>query len=212
MSRPIISSIKQGSQLRQWYWRKAELVIYARSLGLKIGGAKFEILERIANYLDSGKKSGHSTQIKSTSPKSHFDWKNNPLTPHTLITDNYKNTENVRNFFKSHLGPQFKFNLALMDWVKNNVGKTLEEALQYYKSYKAKKKSPGFKTQIKSHNQFNQYVRDFLNDNPKLSLKDARRTWSLKTQQPSANGRHVYDPSDLKIEPQVSSQKRKSTK
>ena len=33
--RPEIASIATGAELRRWYWRKDELVAYARTIGVK---------------------------------------------------------------------------------------------------------------------------------------------------------------------------------
>ena len=53
--RPDIRSIKDSAELRRWYWRKAELVNRARELNLKTTASKFELLDRIAHFLDTGK-------------------------------------------------------------------------------------------------------------------------------------------------------------
>ena len=55
-------------------------------------------------------------------------------------------------------------------------------------------------TKIKHHDQFNQYTRDFLEDNPTLRMDGGRRIWALKIKLPSETGRHVYDRSDLSLE------------
>lgn len=195
--RPDIESIKSGTELRRWYWRKDELVPYARSLGLKSNSGKFEVLERIANFLDTGEKRLPSDSASAA--KSKFDWHSEPLTNSTQITDSYKNTQNVRRFFQAEIGPEFKFNIALMDWMKDNAGRTLKDAVEAYRAIKAQESRPGFKTKIKSHNQFNQFTRDFLEDNPGLGMSDVRRSWAAKIRLPSEDGRHVYEKSDAKL-------------
>lgn len=196
-SRPGIETIQSGKELKRWYWRKDELVPYARSLGLKTNSGKFIILDRIAHFLDTGEKLLPTDGANKS--KSRFNWQTEILTDATPITDNYKNTQNVRKFFQTELGADFKFNLALMDWMKDNVGRTLGDACQAYKAIKEQEKIPGFKTKIKSHNQFNQYTRDFLEDNPELGMSDVRRIWALKIKCPSDDGRHIYKRSDLSL-------------
>lgn len=194
---PDISSIKTGAELIRWYWRKDELVSHARALGLKTTSGKFTILERIAHYLDTGEVSHPLDKAEKSSSK--FKWHSEPLSSSTIITDNYKNSQNVRSFFQAEVGPEFKFNIAFMDWMKDNVGRTLGDACEAYVAMRAQENVPGYKTKIKSHNQFNQYTRDFLQDNPKMGMEDVRKTWALKIQRPSQDGRHVYDRSDLKM-------------
>ncbi|MEL6647966.1 MAG: DUF6434 domain-containing protein [Pseudomonadota bacterium] len=196
-TRPRIETVSSGRELKRWYWRKEDLVAHARALGLSPSGAKFDILDRIAQFLDTGDVV--APKPASGKPKSKFDWHKAPLTPETVITDSYRNTQNVRRFFKAQCEPGFKFNIAFMDWMKGNVGKTLSDACEAYWTIKTESTKPGHQTEIRAHNQFNQYTRDFLADNPDLGLKDVRRFWALKIQQPSEDGRHVYNRADLDL-------------
>jgi len=182
---------------RQWYWLKSELEAFAKNIGVRATGGKFTILDRIAHYLDTGQKDWPGDV--GTRPNSKFDWHSAALTPETVITDSYKNSQNVRRFFKAHADDGFKFNIAFMGWMKANVGATLADAVTEYHRMKSDEANPEFQSKIAHHNQFNQYTRDFLADNPEATLADVRRFWALKRDQPSANGRHVYDPKDLKL-------------
>lgn len=61
-----------------------------------------------------------------------FDWHSDKISADTLIDSNYKNTQNVRRFFKAACGDEFAFNRAFMLWMKNNVGKTMGEAVKQW--------------------------------------------------------------------------------
>lgn len=196
-TRPPIAKISTGAELRLWYWTKAELEAECRRRGLKIAGAKFTQLDRIAHFLETGERQLPGDSKPRTTSK--FDWHSAPLTPETQITDSYRNSQNVRRFFKSQIGDQFKFNIAFMAWIKANVGKTLADAVVEYHRQTAAAKVPGAQSEIARHNQFNQYTRDFLADNPEMSLEDVRHFWALKRSLPSENGRHTYAPSDLEL-------------
>lgn len=193
--RPDIATITSASDLRQWYWLKSELVIHAKSLGLRTSGGKFEILDRIAYFLEHG-KAPLEAKSKTTST---FDWHNATLTPETVLTDNYKNSQNVRRFFQTHADPKFKFNIEFMAWIKANTGKTLADAVLEYRTMRTREAAPDHQTQIAPHNQFNQYTRDILADHPDLNLGDVRRIWAKKRSLPSKDGRHRYEPSDLDL-------------
>lgn len=195
--RPDIDTIATGKELQRWYWRKDELIAHARHLGLKTTSGKFVILDRISHFLDTGEKQFPGDL--AIRPASKFDWHCEPLTMLTEITDSYKNTQNVRRFFKGAIGDGFKFNIAFMEWIRSNTGKTLQDACAAYLDIQNQSGKPGFRTSIKDHNQFNQYTRDFLDDNPQLGMADVRRIWALKIGTPSDTGRHVYDPADLKL-------------
>lgn len=197
-SRPEIGTIRSGRDLKRWYWRKDELIPQARALGLKSTGAKFTLLDRIAHFLDTGEKALPDDAAPKAS--SRFDWHGEVLSPTTLITDNYRNTQNVRRFFQATLGPSFKFNIAFMEWMRANTGRTLGDAVQAWENITGEKAAPGARTRIKAHNQFNQYTRDILDDHPELSMDDVRRIWARKIALPSEDGRHVYHPSDLELD------------
>lgn len=171
----------------------------ARTCSLKRTGGKFTLLERLAHYLDSG-ETDWPGEIKQK-VTSRFDWHSAELTLETEITDSYKNSQNVRRFFKAHAGSGFKFNIQFMKWMRENTGKTLGNAVAEYHRQKETAAAPGFQSEIAEHNQFNQYTRDFLADNPQMGMAEVRHHWALKRQLPSDTGRHVYDPSDLKLTP-----------
>ena len=128
--RPNIRSITDGAGLRKWYWRKAELVDRTRELHLKTTASKFELLDRIAHFLDTGTAIAQPQKRKSF--KSKFNWHVEALKPETIITDSYKNTQNIRRFFKLHIGDAFKFNIQFMEWMRENTGATLTEACSAY--------------------------------------------------------------------------------
>ena len=197
-TRPDIETISSADELRRWYWRKDELVTHARHLGLKTTSGKFTILDRIAHYLSTG-ETIFPGDIKPT-VKSRFDWHSERLSRDTVITDSYKNSQNVRRFFIAEIGDNFKFNIAFMDWIRTNIGKTLGDACSAFRDMQKLQKDVGFRTDIKSHNQFNQFTRDFLDDNPELNMDNVRRIWALKIALPSNTGRHVYAKSDLDLD------------
>ncbi len=195
--RPEISTITTGAELRRWYWLKSELGAQAKAVGVRATGGKFTILDRLAHHLDTGELQWPGDMRKA--PRSRFDWHSAELTPETVITDSYRNTQNVRRFFKVQAGEGFKFNIAFMAWMKANVGKTLADAVAEYHRLKDEETKPGFQSEIARHNQFNQYTRDFLADNPDMGLDDVRKYWALKRDMPSGDGRHVYERSDLDL-------------
>lgn len=195
--RPDIQNIDTSAELRRWYWTKDELLEECRRLGLRVSGGKFRLLDRIAHFHDTGETTFPGDKKQKVTSK--FDWHSADLTPETVITDSYKNSQNVRRFFKAHVGPHFKFNIASMAWMKENVGKTLADAVVMIKRLEEEAANPGFQSKIADHNQFNQYTRDFLADNPQMGMKEVRYFWALKRMQPSEDGRHRYAPSDLSL-------------
>lgn len=197
-TRPELASIKSAAELKRWYWLKEELVDHAKACGVKTTGGKFTILDRIGHFLDTGETVWPSDKKQKVTSK--FDWHKEPLSEATVITDSYKNSQNVRRYFKANVDQKFSFNVEFMAWMKANVGKTLGDAGVEYLAMRDREHEAGFQSKIADHNQFNQYTRDFLADNPDLGLADVRRVWALKRKLPSDSGRHVYEPGDLDLE------------
>jgi hypothetical protein len=58
-----------------------------------------------------------------------FDWHRDPITRTTPVTDTYRNTQNVRRFFKSECGDHFRFDRPFMTWMKDGKRKTMGDAV-----------------------------------------------------------------------------------
>jgi hypothetical protein len=57
-----------------------------------------------------------------------FDWHAGPITRDTPITSTYRNTQNVRRFFKAECGDHFRFDRPFMSWLKNAKNRTMGDA------------------------------------------------------------------------------------
>ncbi len=194
MDKPILNKEISLEGFNDFYWLKKELVHFCRTIGISSTGGKIEISNRIRTYLSTGKI---VKQAKNTHKiTSKFDWANEVLTKNTLITDSYKNGENVRNFFIQEIGSHFKFNVIFMKWMKENVGKTLNDAIIEWKRIETLKKDRNYVSEIKPQFEYNKYMRAFLKDNPNLSSKDAMKFWKLKS---SKRGSNEYNKKDLEL-------------
>jgi hypothetical protein len=196
MIRPDINEIETGAELKRWYWLKEELVDFCKRTQLSYVGAKFDILERIATALDKGVTKTENT-TNEVKPTSKFIWSKSLLTLDTIITDSYTNGPNTRKFFKQHCGDKFHFSIPFMDFMKNNCGKTLQNAVNEWHKLNEQSKDKNFKSEIPASNQYNKYIRDFFADNPTMTLEQARHFWKLKRSLPL--GRHIYEKTDLKL-------------
>lgn len=58
-----------------------------------------------------------------------FDWHSDPISRASTIDAAYRNTQNVRRFFKAECGEQFKFNRPFMAWMTNGKPKTMGDAV-----------------------------------------------------------------------------------
>ncbi|WP_339766107.1 DUF6434 domain-containing protein [uncultured Hoeflea sp.] len=57
------------------------------------------------------------------------DWHADPITEATVIDAGYRNTQNVRRFFKSAIGDHFNFDRPFMAWMRSHQGSTMAEAV-----------------------------------------------------------------------------------
>lgn len=193
-TRPPLSREISAKDFKDFYWLKKELQEFCKKEGLRQSGSKVEIANRILHYLTTGK----SPQVvnKKLAKRSTFDWSTGALSPSTIITDNYKNSENVRSFFTEQIGKPFKFNVKFMNWMKANQGKTLGDAIVAWRKIKQEKKARIAPKEIAPQFEYNRYLRDFLADNPGKSRKEGIELWKIKR---SLRGPNEYEQSDLNL-------------
>jgi len=193
MKRPDLNSKLSIDDFENFYWLKEELVLFCKKNGICSSVGKSEIAERIKIYLSTGKIIRETTKQIFTSK---FDWNSSILNLDTIITDNYKNTENVRAFMKKLIGSHFNFSTEFMQWTKLNIGKTLGDAILEWKSIYEFKKTTKIKSEIAPQFEYNTYIRDFLTDNKHLTIKDAIKYWKLKR---DIKGSNKYTKEDLRL-------------
>ncbi|WKN43905.1 DUF6434 domain-containing protein [Tunicatimonas pelagia] len=197
MKRPAFEDVKTGEEFNRWYWLKGEMVEICKHSNLPTHGRKFDLRDRIMYALDNNGAVKEEPREKKATSK--FNWAKAELTPQTLITDNISFGPNFRKFMKSQIGNKFSCHSDFMDWVKANEGKTLKYAVEKWYVLEARKDDPKFSREIADNNMFNQYTRDFLNDNAGKTLKDAKRYWQLKKQLPTKDGFVRYERTDLAL-------------
>ena len=196
MERPAIEQIASGKEFNKWYWLKHELVAICKLMNLPIKGNKFELRDRIMNAID------HGEALRPTSPSkktSSMNWAKATLSVETRITDTVSFGPNFRRFMKSQIGDKFVCNAEFMAWVKSNVGASLADAIDHWHALEARKENAGFRKEIAPSNMYNQYTRDFIDDNPGTTIKEARACWMVKKERPTDDGVVRYDSSDLQF-------------
>ena len=193
MTRPELNISISPEDFENCYWLKEELTDFCRSTGINMSGGKNEIANRIKLFLATGEV---VKTIVKIIPKSNFDWKDAVLNLNTKLTDNYKNTENVRAFMILHIGPHFKFNTQFMKWTIANTGKSLRDAIEEWNHIYIRKKNKEYQSEIAPQFEYNMYIRVFLADNLGMATKDAIKYWKLKRAQ---RGNKKYSKQDLSL-------------
>lgn len=192
--RPILSNNISITDFQEFYWLKIELLVFCRKEGLRSSGSKLELTNQIIKYLRTGRTKIEKQSIAK--PLSRFDWNIAELSGTTIITDNYKNTENVRTFFQAQIGKKFRFNVTFMNWCKANNGKTLNQAVTQWHKIQIDKKTKKRNLEIAPQFEFNKYIRDYFKDNPTGSRQIAIKLWNIKKNQ---RGSNKYQRSDLSL-------------
>jgi hypothetical protein len=193
MKRPPLNPKISLKDFHDFYWLKSELVQFCKKVGIDSSGGKIQIAKRISTFLATGETTQRSSSATNR-PTSKFNWHSTKLTLKSVITDNYKNSENVRAFFKKEIGPHFKFTVGFMNWIKKNQGKTLHDAIGEWKSQFTLRKNKTYKPDIAPQFEYNRYMRAFLVDNPGKTRKEAIKYWKLKR---VTRGSKEYSKSDL---------------
>lgn len=187
--RPALARIRSASEFRRWYWLKEELVAFARKKGIPTAGRKPELEDRLAHWLDTG----NVPETPTKTITSDFDWKREPLKLSTVITDSYRNNQNVRAFMKKHASPKFAFSNEFMEWMRANCGKTLKDAVAFWKELDRKKREDGYRECSLPQNQYAAFSRALAQAKPGIRATDIRRIWAIKRRGP---GPHRYRPGD----------------
>lgn len=185
--RPDLNTNLDSKTFREYYYLKEELVDFCRKHNLQSTGGKLELTDRIAEFLDTGKRNT-ATHTKRKSPSVGV------ITLDTVIESNFVCSEKHRAFYKEQIGNSFSFNVLFQKWLKGNAGKTYRDSIDaYYQILEEKKKK---KTTIDKQFEYNTYIRDFFADNKDKTLEQAIKCWKYKK---SLKGHNKYEREDLNI-------------
>lgn len=171
-------------EFKEYYFLKDELKDFCRLEGLKVSGSKKDLENRIIHYLSTGEMLEEPV-VKEVPNNSHSTIKLD-----SKLGENFKCGQDKREFFEKEIGKTFKFKVKFQKWLKANPDKTYREAIDAYFEIQNSKE----KTNIDKQFQYNQYIRDFFNDNDDRSLEEAIKCWKYKK---SLKGHNRYESSDL---------------
>jgi len=165
--RPSLTSGLSEADFRSFYWLKVELPTFCREQGLNRGGSKGDLTERIAHFLRTG-------QAPSGLPKppSKGQMPTN-FSRATVIGAGWRCNEALRAFFVAEVGPRFSFNGPMRSFIKHEMGKTLQDAIDVWGTSTQNQA----KTAIGSQFEYNRHMRDFFLENPDATRARALQAW-----------------------------------
>lgn len=191
-NRPELRKELNSKEFMEYYYLKEELVNFCKSNDLQTTGGKIELTERIAHFLDTG-ESKKDRKVKNISRNNKFQ-AYTEIEPETKIEGNFLCSEVHRAFFKKEIGTSFSFNVVFQQWLKNNEGKTYQDAIEMYSQILEDKKKNKGSSKIDKQFEYNTYIRDFFNDNKSSKIGDAILCWKYKK---SLKGHNRYEEDDL---------------
>ncbi|MEM1437343.1 MAG: DUF6434 domain-containing protein [Pseudomonadota bacterium] len=192
-TRPSLEVVKSREEFERWYWPVELLLQFCDRLGVSKVGRKDELRERVACVL-----AGTEPPRRPRRAVASKHWGTKALSLETVITPGISFGPNVRGFLKSQIGSDFVCHSDFMDWVRENAGATLEDAIEAWHLLEARKDNPLFRREIATCNNFLRYLRDVRDANPQLTLDQAKACWDYKKLRPAQNGYVIYEKADLR--------------
>ena len=179
-------TIKNASDLENYYWLKTDLIRYAAKHHLLTSGSKKELEERILIYLTEGRSIGAVTS-RSSRRDSH-----GTINRDTLVLS-YHNDAETRRFFKDEIGKAFKFNAYLRQFTDvGNIteGLTYGDLVEGWYAFESQRKEKG--ERIAPQFEYNQFVRDFYVEHKHASIKEVIAAWKVVKSCKGPNTYKIY--------------------
>ena len=173
--RPVLRPEISLSDFKNYYWMKADLIAFARRLGVPTDGYKPELVRRIERRLRGLPTAPeHARRQPRTSRDS-----DRPLRRATPVV-HYKSDDKTRAFFEAEIGPHFHFTYRLNQFRLTHEHLTYGDLIDEWVAEYERRKSPGYKAPIASQGEYNQYIRDFFADrrNRGKAFSDAVASWN----------------------------------
>ncbi|MBP7689929.1 MAG: hypothetical protein KA765_18570 [Thermoflexales bacterium] len=172
MTRPPLTCQLTADDFRSFYWLKAELLAFCREKGLSTSGAKTDLAERIALFLETGQRFAPAQVTR----RAASDPVPETLTRTTIIDANWRCGERLRAFFLQEIGPHFHFNGLMRDFIRQGAGQTLGAAID---AWQADQAAPHHETNIAPQFEYNRFMRDFFKANPGRTRQYAIAAWQI---------------------------------
>jgi len=167
---PLLHRDCSVEHFRRAYWLKRDLLEFCRRERLSPAGGKLDLTERIARYLESGRRE----ESPKPSPPQRQGKIAGPLLLTTIIPEGCRCSQDVRAFFEQELGAGFHFNQVMREYLWNNPGRTLGDAAQ---AWRAAREQRTIKREIAPQFEYNRFTRAFYEAHPGVSRAEVIEAW-----------------------------------
>ena len=175
------------TEFRAYYWMKADLVRFARQLGLPTHGYKPEVAARIERRLQGLPALTESAPGPSTASRDS----DRPLRRDTPVV-RYMSDAKTRAFFESQIGPGFHFTYRLNQYRLARRALTYGDLVDEWIAERDRRQNSNYTPEIAQQGKYNRFIRDYFADelNRGKSLGDAAAAWNeIKTRKSGARYR-----------------------
>ena len=165
--RPALTKSLSDTTFRDFYWLKAELQDFCSKHGLGTVGTKAELADRVAHYLRTGQPSAkHSHRQKYKQMPATFSLE-------SVITPGWRCTSALREFLIEHIGPSFRFNKVMRQFIHERPGCTLADAIAAYLNEKRNRPTANIGPQF----EYNRFTREYWLKNPDATRNEVVAAW-----------------------------------
>ena len=167
-TRPPLTPGLSGAELRRWYWLREELAAFARALGVPAGGGKRELTDRLAAHLDGQPVAPAAQRAPAAAPLA------GPLSVSTALPAGQRCTQQLREWFTGEIGPAFRFDGPMREFVGGSAGRTLGDAVEHRHHTRSQ-----LRREIGEQFELNRFVRAWHREHPDGARADALAAWRV---------------------------------
>ena len=186
MTRPKLNRQIRPEDFLSFYWLKEELICFLREQGLSTTGSKRNLTARISQFLETGAPSKNAENKASQKLAKRADMPTT-FTRQSVIGPGWRCSQDLRAFFEQEIGTHFHFDGGMRDFIHNEVGKTLQEAID---TWEAERRKPAQEKSIAPQFEYNRHLREYFKTHPGAHLQEAIQDWKIKKKE-RRNGSEV---------------------
>ena len=169
MPRPNLTRTLSCAEFQAHYWLKSELTDFCRAHGLSASGGKLELAARIAHWLETGE-----VKFEPSPRRPKRATIIGELKPESVIPEGCTASQRLRAYFELELGKEFHFNRFMREFLRDNPGKTLQDAADAWREDQAHGPQ---KREIDPQFEFNRHIRAYFEQHPDATRAEALAAW-----------------------------------
>ncbi|MFT3834725.1 MAG: DUF6434 domain-containing protein [Micropruina sp.] len=167
-TRPELQPGLPAAEFIRWYWLKAELQQFARVLGIRAGGGKQQLTDRIEARL-AGRP---FAEPRSSTPNAAQ--LSGPLTADTAIPAGQRCSQHLRTWFVARLGTGFRFDAPMREFFDEADGtQTLGDAVAHW--HATRDQGP---RDVAGQFEYNRFTRAWHAQHPDASRREVIDAWN----------------------------------